>query len=170
MYTVCIYLSTCSCHSQVIAVWGVWEIRSKLCSQAGVRGRQPHKVTAVLHTWDRVKTAATYPSPAAGLHSQHEREEQGMAAADPCAPSTGESGGGVQLNTEGVKTSQRNPEDWQAGKLYFFQAACPGIFPFQVNPNYYVTLQERKVLNIFREILNSYSRVFRETVKFLSCP
>lgn len=77
---------------------------------------------------------------------------------------------GVKLNTERVKTSQRNPEDRQTGKLYFFQVACPGV-SLSVNPKHYVTLQERKFLNIFRDRqLTAIQRVFTETVIFLSCP
>lgn len=79
-----------------------------------------------------------------------------MAAADPWAPGTDESGGGCQVDYKRVKTSQRNPEDRQAGKFYFSQVAFPGV-SLSVNPKHYETLQERKFLNIFRDILNSNS-------------
>lgn len=139
--------------------------------QAGVRARQPHKVTPVLHT---PGTELKQLPPILHLHwgctPRMRDEEQGMTAAYLCAPSADESAGGCEVEYKKVKTSQRNPEDRQAGKLYFFQVVCPCV-SFSVNPKHYVTLQERKVLNIFRDrYLTVIQGVFRETVTFLSCP
>lgn len=93
-----------------------------------------------------------------------------MTAADLWAPGTDETGGGCQVDYKRVKTSQRNPEDRQAGKFYFSQVAFPGV-PLSVNAKHHETLQERKFLNIFRDrYLTVIQRVFTETVTFLSCP
>lgn len=122
------------------------------------------------HTWNRVKTAATYSAPASGLHSQDERWRTRHDHCWSLCPSTDESGGGCEGAHKKVKTPQRNPEDRRAGKLYFFQVACPCV-SVSVNPKHYVPLQERKVLNICRDrYLTVIQGVLRETVKFLSCP
>lgn len=65
------------------------------------------------HTWNRVKTAATYSAPASGLHSQDERWRTRHARCWSLCPSTDESGGGVKVNTKRshhLKEIQRTDE------------------------------------------------------------
>lgn len=168
----CLCLSRCSCHSQVIAFWGGWEISAVQAVQPGrceSQAATPSHCCAS-HTWNRVKTAATYSAPASELHSQHERAKNKAWVLLIFVPQVQvRVEGGVKLNTERVKTPQRNPIERQAGKLSLYQVACPGV-SLSVNSKHCVTLQERKVLNIFRDrYLTIIQRAFRETVKFLSC-
>lgn len=119
-----------------------------------MRARQAHKVPAVLHTWNTVQTAATYSAPAAGLHSQHGTEEQGMSAADLCAPSTAESGGGCEVEYRKGQNSSKKPRGQTSWQTSLFPSVC---FPLSEPQVLHNTSGKKSSEYIQRQTLNCNS-------------